>query len=594
MYTSSKQFKKKASSKNKSHTTPSIQFKDNRPTNSYHADLKESIQESPKSTTQLAAIESITAPLQKKENKTGLPDQLKSGIERLSGIDISDTRVHYNSAKPAQLQAHAYAQGNQIHIASGQEKHLAHEAWHVVQQKQGRVQPTKQMKGKVTINDDGRLEKEADVMGAKAMQIKGISKTAYDTSKTSLANNTNTTIQRVVLNAGAELETQSIKSKITFKEKPSHDILESVKGALWNNFQKIVVAKERGEGWNLTSDLSQIKPIKGGYELEMNLETIIGYSNDGLKTDGEFQKAVDEVQVNLGKLSKANFKSKFEILQTKNPERGNIVPEKPKIWNAELTTFPNNIKYANWSIHLTAGVPLGAIKEIADHKAEVGNATSSKKAEYKSKLPGFLDLIKPDEPLESMAPAIGSLEEVKPMINVLDGLIYVFGQYLKSAERGMPDQGPKHGMSVMPRTDFVKTLTIAATLLHQMTNPEQEVHEITETYQGLIRMLKAIAKKHASGNKKFVWTNNEVTLSNWISDLTKYEDSVAKADAKRHKQVGGLGKVTNPVHFKPKKGMPSLEDTPIYEFRREGATTTPFIKTTLIKIMKEVTEKSDH
>lgn len=119
--------------------------------------------------------------LQKKANTTGLPDQLKSGIENLSGHSMDDVKVHYNSSQPAQLNAHAYAQGNQIHIASGQEKHLPHEAWHVVQQKQGRVKPTMQMKGKVNVNDDAGLEKEADVMGAKALQLKsGIAENLKD------------------------------------------------------------------------------------------------------------------------------------------------------------------------------------------------------------------------------------------------------------------------------------------------------------------------------------------------------------------------------------------------------------------------------
>ena len=107
--------------------------------------------------------------LQRQENKTGLPDPLKSGVESLSGISLDDVKVHRNSDKPAQLQAHAYAQGTDIHLGPGQEKHLPHEAWHVVQQKQGRVQPTTQLKGKVNINDDAGLEKEADVMGAKAV-----------------------------------------------------------------------------------------------------------------------------------------------------------------------------------------------------------------------------------------------------------------------------------------------------------------------------------------------------------------------------------------------------------------------------------------
>ncbi|MTB53122.1 DUF4157 domain-containing protein [Lewinella sp. W8] len=111
-------------------------------------------------------------PLQKKENDTGLPDKLKSGVEQLSGLAMDDVKVHYNSAKPATVQAHAYAQGTDIHLAPGQERHLPHEAWHVVQQKQGRVRPTMQLRGKVNVNDDASLEREADVMGAKALRTR--------------------------------------------------------------------------------------------------------------------------------------------------------------------------------------------------------------------------------------------------------------------------------------------------------------------------------------------------------------------------------------------------------------------------------------
>lgn len=109
-------------------------------------------------------------PIQKKSNDTGLPDNLKSGVESMSGFSMDDVKVHYNSDKPAPMQAHAYTQGTDIHVASGQEKHLAHEAWHVVQQKQGRVQPTMQLQG-VNVNDDKGLEHEADMMGARAVHI---------------------------------------------------------------------------------------------------------------------------------------------------------------------------------------------------------------------------------------------------------------------------------------------------------------------------------------------------------------------------------------------------------------------------------------
>lgn len=101
-------------------------------------------------------------------NATGMPDGLKAGIEGLSGRAMDDVRVHYNSDRPAMVQAHAYAQGTDIHLAPGQERHLPHEAWHVVQQAEGRVPQTTEIAGQ-PVNDDSGLEREADVMGRKAL-----------------------------------------------------------------------------------------------------------------------------------------------------------------------------------------------------------------------------------------------------------------------------------------------------------------------------------------------------------------------------------------------------------------------------------------
>ncbi|MDO7850649.1 eCIS core domain-containing protein [Hymenobacter convexus] len=131
------------------------------------AALQARIAQSPRQ--QQAAQLPATAPVpaQRKANATGLPDKLKAGVENLSGYSLDDVKVHYNSAKPAELHAHAYAQGSDIHLAPGQERHLPHEAWHVVQQKQGRVRATRQLKG-AEVNDDAALEHEADIMGARA------------------------------------------------------------------------------------------------------------------------------------------------------------------------------------------------------------------------------------------------------------------------------------------------------------------------------------------------------------------------------------------------------------------------------------------
>lgn len=166
-----------AVSQKKSKSQSTFKIVDNRPEAIEQRKLQDMANNSPQAK-QAAQLQSISQqnslqepPIQKKANDTGLPDNLKSGVENLSGYSMDDVRVHYNSDNPAQLQAHAYAQGTDIHIAPGQEKHLPHEAWHVVQQKQGRVKPTLQMKDKVNVNDDAGLENEADVMGAKAARL---------------------------------------------------------------------------------------------------------------------------------------------------------------------------------------------------------------------------------------------------------------------------------------------------------------------------------------------------------------------------------------------------------------------------------------
>jgi hypothetical protein len=101
---------------------------------------------------------------------TALPSRLKAGMETLSGLPMDDVRVHYNSSHPLQLQAAAYTQGAEIYVGPGQEKHLAHEAWHIVQQKQGRVLPT-HPSGNAPINDSPVLEREAETMGQKARMM---------------------------------------------------------------------------------------------------------------------------------------------------------------------------------------------------------------------------------------------------------------------------------------------------------------------------------------------------------------------------------------------------------------------------------------
>ncbi|WP_375766536.1 DUF4157 domain-containing protein [Archangium gephyra] len=106
-----------------------------------------------------------------------LPPRLRGALETLSGYDLSDVRVHADSALPAQVGARAFAHGCDIYLERGAEETLAHEAWHVVQQKQGRVLATglsqfeDERLGVVERNDEEALELEAEWMGRLAQRL---------------------------------------------------------------------------------------------------------------------------------------------------------------------------------------------------------------------------------------------------------------------------------------------------------------------------------------------------------------------------------------------------------------------------------------
>lgn len=101
-----------------------------------------------------------------------LPARLQRGMEALTGVNLADVRVHYNSPNPAQVQAHAYAQGRDIYLAAGQEKHLPHELGHIAQQALGMVKPTTEVNG-VAVNDDPKLEQQATDWGEMAVRLGG-------------------------------------------------------------------------------------------------------------------------------------------------------------------------------------------------------------------------------------------------------------------------------------------------------------------------------------------------------------------------------------------------------------------------------------
>ena len=128
--------------------------------------------------------------------RNGLPARLRQGIEALSGIAMDDVRVHRHSSEPARFGALAFTRGSDIHLGSGQERHLPHEAWHVVQQKRGQVKATEQLNG-AGLNAEEALEAEADRMGAAAATNRSTPPSGLRQAGASLP-----IVQRMVFSAG--------------------------------------------------------------------------------------------------------------------------------------------------------------------------------------------------------------------------------------------------------------------------------------------------------------------------------------------------------------------------------------------------------
>ncbi len=100
-----------------------------------------------------------------------LPTDIQPALAQKLGVDVSKVTINTNSSKPAKVGAFAYTQGDTIEVAPGQNKPsiIQHELGHVVQQAQGRVKPTGSV-GRVPLNDDPKLEREADIIGKTVKQ----------------------------------------------------------------------------------------------------------------------------------------------------------------------------------------------------------------------------------------------------------------------------------------------------------------------------------------------------------------------------------------------------------------------------------------
>lgn len=254
-------------------------------------------------------------------NRTGLPDRLKAGIESLSGIDMSDLRVHANSHKPAQINAVAYTQGNQIHLGPGQERHLPHEAWHAVQQKQGRVRATMQAKG-VSINDDSKLEQEADELGYRAREI-GENQTVHDLA------------QVVQKNPSKDQRTHTSETQLKVIQKAPW-LNEKAKFKTDNGMQDIPNSEYLVEPTSYKR-YAPINEIRAPGQIYLEGPRSFAY----VEIDDENEKAVNEtknalpVKDNAQLIKLIDFSGRSEVYAHRIPENG------LKVWDGDVSDDGN-------------------------------------------------------------------------------------------------------------------------------------------------------------------------------------------------------------------------------------------------------------
>ncbi|SJZ87108.1 protein of unknown function [Sediminibacterium ginsengisoli] len=358
-------------------------------------------------------------PSVKPPNQTGLPDQLKDGIEEQSGFAMDDVRVYFNSDKPAQLKAHAYAQGTDIHVAPGQEKHLPHEAWHVVQQKQGRVKPTIQMKEQVNINDDDGLEKEADVMGAKAMQLKRFAIEGWNFNKQHQES-----ISQVV--QGNQLSTGSTRSntkvfQLTRLTSVTEDEYDTALGNLLELGGRIGKASAAGVVHKGT----------------LNDETFERYQNDE-EGDIPIDKNVAVKIVSSAIVMKGNVPLEVyarDEIEKKNKDaseeyRNSITPD---TYEAITVTDPDNEDEVKKYVIIMRYEKLGAMsEEQVDRIGKYNAAFDAKMKKYAKEIKAALDIVK------SAGYHPGDMKSDNILITNIDGdespraILSDFGSYRKA------------------------------------------------------------------------------------------------------------------------------------------------------------------
>lgn len=273
------------------------------------------------------------------KNTTGLPDNLKNGIETLSGFSMDDVKVHYNSDKPGKINALAYTQGSDIHVARGQEKHLPHESWHVIQQKQGRVNNGVQLKGSTKLNTDTSLEREADLMGQKALNLKngGIQGSFgnFPTKKDkSGSDNPTSGIVSMAFPSGEVIQAKiigTVKSDTHLRMDPNTDTQVGVKRKVFSGFSNLEKGESVFEVKNQDEDILAVDDERPEQE-QVSFKRVNVLTGDSMGSEGYLKESKINTEAPYGNISDNELTISTYTTQLRNmpakrsDSKGRILP----------------------------------------------------------------------------------------------------------------------------------------------------------------------------------------------------------------------------------------------------------------------------
>ena len=278
---------------------------------------------------------------------SGLPDNLRAGLEKLSGVELSDVKVHQNSHKPQQVGALAYTKGNDIHIAPGQERYLPHEGWHAVQQKQGIVSAEFQLKSGLAVNADEHLEKEADIMGKKAESNSEDSiLQSEQTNGVKAPGTKGTVIQRVTTQEEGRALHNTKKQETAEKA----EIIPAAYGETSENVKKIQQVLMSMNYWTGRSGDKASE-----YFGDVTRESLINFQTGYMKLDKQELYDKKGKYVGCGPSTAKSLNTAYKLLNN------SYVPEQAKNGIMGMGKSPENNSAYNWDIK--AGVYNAYVKE---------------------------------------------------------------------------------------------------------------------------------------------------------------------------------------------------------------------------------------